>query len=81
MNEEKGFTQKTKPPTTYVIDGPRVLVVGPRPLVPLQLERCTVCRFYLRCFTTSMQVTRPARLCDVALNGRQGPHPPFHSQH
>ena len=24
---------------------------------------------------------QPARLCDFALNGRQGPHPPFHSPH
>jgi len=74
--------KKSKPPTTSVIGGPISSDAGSRPRVPLHFELCTVCRFSQCCFIASI-AGHSSLLAFVtfALNGRQGPHPPFHSPH
>src|SRR6185295_12708780 len=52
--------------------------VEPRPLVPLHPEHSTVCRFSQYCYFAPSGLLASR---EIALNGRQGPHPPFHPPH
>jgi len=78
---QKGRTSKKSKPLIIFHDQ-RLLShdIEPRPLVPLHPELCSVCRFSQCCQKASFssRVTCPS-LSRLALNGRQGPHPPFHS--
>lgn len=66
---------------TFIIGGFMSSNAEPRPLVPLHLN-CLYCLSLLSVLLKAlMLVTWPARRGDFALNGRQGPHPPFHSPH
>jgi hypothetical protein len=69
--------KKQKPPVTSVTGGSVVHDVKPGPRLPLHPECLTICRFSQYCLA-SIQTGLLACL-DLVSNGRQGPHPPFHS--